>query len=105
MKKVLKLLVIFLSFPAMVGAIEFTNPLQYDTFTEFVGHFGNWMFTMALAIVPVAVVVGAFFILSAGGKAENMKKGRDIILYAVLGLAILLFARGIASVVLHLFGG
>ena len=103
MKKILGLLIIFLFVPTLTGAIDFDNPLSYDTFTEFVGHFGNWMFTLALAIVPVAVIVGAFFILSAGGVPDNMKKGKDIILYAVIGLAILLFARGIASIVLHLF--
>ncbi len=91
--------------PFSAGAVDFDNPLAYDTFAEFVDHFGNWMFTLALAIVPLAVVVGAAYILTSGGNPGNWQKGRDIILYAVIGLFILLFARGIVGMVKSFFSG
>lgn len=104
-----KILISFLSVlffvPLLVGAVDFENPLEYDTFAEFVDHFGNWMFTLALAIVPLAVVVGAVFILTSAGDASKWQKGRDIILYAVIGLFILLFARGIVGMVKNFFSG
>ena len=58
------------------GQIELENPLTYDTFEELVEHFTNFLFYIALALTPLMVVIGAFYILTAGGNPERVKTGQ-----------------------------
>ncbi len=55
-----------------------------------------------MILIVVAVIIGlagGYNILTAGGDAEKVNKGRDLILYAILGVIICFFARAIPSIV------
>ena len=64
----------------------------------------NWMFVVLIAFVGIMIVYGGVMIVTAGGDAGNVKKGRDAITYAVVGFAVALLARAIPSVVASLLG-
>ena len=59
---------------------------------------------IALQIVPVLAVamimVGAFFLVTAGGSETAIKKGRDVITSAVIGSLIILSAWLVIDVIL-----
>lgn len=51
-----------------------------------------------LALVAVVfVIVGGIRILAAGGNEENVTKGRKTIIYAIIGLVVIFFARVIVG--------
>lgn len=62
--------------------------------------FGDVAWLMTGLIVSVAiiyVVYAGFIIMSANGKADQVKKGFNIILYAIIGIIVSVVAYGIVS--------
>lgn len=100
------LFILFLVVGARARATSVTlpNPLQYESFEELADHLMQVFTVIGSAFVGLAVVIGAFFILTSGGEPGKWQKGRDILLYALLGLTILILARGITAFIRYLFG-
>lgn len=48
----------------------------------------NYILLLLIPIAALVVIVGGYFILTAGGKPDNVKRGRTAILSAVVGIAI-----------------
>ena len=57
------------------------------------------IFMILIIIAIVVSLAGAYNILTAGGDTEKLNKGRDLILYAILGTVVAFFARAIPSIV------
>jgi len=51
------------------------------------------------------VLIGAFYIMSAGGDPGRLKTGKDIIFYTVIGLVIVFLARAIAFMIRQILAG
>ena len=64
----------------------------------------DWIFFGLIAVVSLFTILGAFDILTAAGDPEKIKKGRERIMYAMVGLAIALLSRAVPSVVKALIG-
>jgi hypothetical protein len=52
----------------------------------------QWIFMLLMVIVMLLIIFGAFSIVTSSGDAEKVKKGRDAIIYALVGLAAALFS-------------
>jgi len=108
-KKVLLILglVVFTSVALMVSAdadIVIPNPLKHESFEDLANAIADFIFSIALSGVVLGVLVGALFILTSAGEPKKWQKGQQIILYTIIGLAILLLARGIIGVLQYVFG-
>jgi hypothetical protein len=57
----------------------------------------NFVLTFLALVAVVFVIIGGFRILGAGGNEENVTKGRKTIIYAIVGLLIIFFARVIVG--------
>ncbi len=64
----------------------------------------DWIFYVLLAITGVLVVWGGVTIAMAGGDPENMAKGKNFIMYAMMGLAVALLSQAIPAIVQNLLG-
>lgn len=64
----------------------------------------DWIFYILMAFVGVMIVIGAFTIITAGGTPDNITKGRNYILYAVIGMVVAFFARAIPAIAKALVG-
>ena len=64
----------------------------------------DWIFYILMAFVGVMIVIGAFTIITAGGNPENVTKGRNYILYAIIGMVVAFFARAIPAIVKAVIG-
>jgi hypothetical protein len=64
----------------------------------------DWIFYILLAVTGVLVVWGGTTIAMAGGDAENMQKGKNYIMYAMMGLAVALLSRAIPAIVQNVLG-
>ncbi len=59
-------------------------------------------------VAPIAsliIIYGAFLILTAAGSPERYESGKKTVLYAIVGLVIVVIAKGLVLVVTQLFGG
>src|SRR4030042_4753700 len=90
----------FFSFLGKVNAvlISFPNPIDpIGTFPELVERIVGFIIILAVIITPLMIIIGAFYILTAGGDPKRVSTGRTIIIYTLIGLAIILFSRAISG--------
>jgi hypothetical protein len=64
----------------------------------------DWVFYIVLAFAIIFISLGAFFIMTAGGEPDKVRKGRDYILYAVIGLIIGLMAKTVPYIAKAIIG-
>ncbi len=103
MKKIL-LISLLLSLPIVVLAVEFQNPLEYETFRDLIYAIIDFIFYIVVAIAPLMVIIGAFYILTAAGDPKKIGTGKNVIIYTLIGLAIILLARGLIAMIESVIG-
>lgn len=103
MKKII-LIPLLLSLPIIVSAVEFQNPLEYETFEELVEAIISFIFTIAVVVAPLMAIIGAFYLLTAGGDPKKIGIGKNIIIYTLIGLAIILLAKGLITMIESIIG-
>lgn len=116
MKKVLLALVLtsLLVVPAIsLAAYEGETPengAPVDVITsgeeliQLIDNIGDWIFTILLSIAAIFLIVAGFMWVTAGGNPENVAKARQMLVNALIGLAIGLGAKGLIAVVTSLLG-
>ncbi len=64
----------------------------------------NWLFMIIMLIAVIMIVVGGFTYMTASGDPEKAGKGKTIIVYALIGIAIALFAKVLPSIIRFIMG-
>ncbi len=82
-----------------VGALGIDNPLAYDNFEELVEAIANFIFNIALVLAPIMIVIAGFYFLTAAGDPGRVATAKKIILYTLVGFAIILLSRGLVAVI------
>lgn len=98
---------IFAVAPVVVLAqsLDVPNPLGVKTVTELLGAIGGYFYGLAGAVASIMVLWGAFQILTAAGNSQKLTDGKNTVLYAAIGLAIVILAGGIKSLVTGILSG
>ena len=81
------------------------NPLACGTFPECIEKIIGFIFWIALAIVPIIIIIAGFLFLTSGGDPEKVQTAKKMILYACIGLVIILLAKGIISLIKSILVG
>ena len=63
---------------------------RLSEFLQLIANIIRFLVNLTLIIAPILIVVGGLFIMTAGGSAERMSKGKSIIMAAVVGIVIAL---------------
>lgn len=63
------------------------------------GSLTNWLFAILLVIAAIAIIVAAYFFVTAAGDPDKTKKARDFVLYALIGVLVALAAKGLVTLV------
>ena len=64
----------------------------------------NMLFTLLIMIAVVLFIWGGVVIVSSGGDAEKVTQGRNIILYAVVGLVIAFLSKAFSAFIERFLG-
>ena len=96
-------LLIALIVPVASGAVTLANPLKVDTLWDFVLLIANFIFRLALWIAPIMFIIGGFYYLTAAGSPEKIETGKKIILYTIIGLIIIISAKGLINMFKDIF--
>ncbi len=59
----------------------------------------KWIFIILVAVAVLFVIMGALQFMMSAGEPEKTKKGRDYILWAMIGLGAAMLARAIPAIV------
>lgn len=97
------------AFAAVAGSnpITLQNPLgaNCDNLSCPVTAVINFLFTIAIPLCGIFVLVGGFQMMTAAGNPEKFSTGRKTILYAVIGFVVVLLAGSVAALIQSFFGG
>jgi len=89
----------FLFFASQSAAIEITNPLDYTTFDQLIKAIIVFLRNLALVVTALVIVLSGFYFVTAAGDPAKVTKAKQMILYALIGLAIVLAAEGIVALI------
>jgi len=64
----------------------------------------NWLFMIIMIIVVILILLGAFTLVTAGGSEEGVRKGRNYIVFALVGVAVALLARALPYLIRSIMG-
>lgn len=81
-----------------------TNPLGSTTFAGLLDKITTWMIKISAPILVIVILYGAFLILTAVGNENKFKQGKQTILYAVIGIIIVLVAKGLVLIIKQFLG-
>jgi len=105
-----KFLLIFISLtlilPVLVlsQAINIENPLQSPDFEVIIDNVIDFIFKIAIPLVPLMIIYAAFLFVTAGGNISQIDQAKKIIVWTTIGLAILLLSKGIYVMITELLG-
>jgi len=85
--------------------IGLVNPLKAKTLEEAINALINFLFFLAMAIVPILIIYAAFLLLTAAGDVAKVNRAKTIILWTLVSAAIILLAKGLPSAIKGILGG
>ena len=92
------------SFFNVAHAEEIVNPLKATTISALIHDILNFFYGITAGIAALAVLYGAFLLLSSGGREEQVTKGRNTIAYAMIGIVGVTVAVGLVGLVADILG-
>ncbi len=84
------------------GTVCITNPLSVGSFQELIGVVINNIMGIIGSIALVMFIAGGLIWLTSGGNATKVKQGKDIIIWAALGLALIFSSYALVRFVIEL---
>jgi len=64
----------------------------------------DWLFMIIMILVVILILLGAFTLVTASGSEEGVKKGRNYIVFALVGVAVALLARALPYLIRSIMG-
>lgn len=64
----------------------------------------DWIFYILILVAVIMIIIGGFVFMTAAGSPEKATKGRNILIYAVIGIAIGILAKLIPVIVRTVIG-
>lgn len=92
-------IIVLILIPAVSGAWAIKNPLKWKTIGELINAVIDFIFYLAIAVAPVMIIIGGFMFVTAAGNKEQVTKAKKLMLYALIGLAIVYLSRMILGAI------
>lgn len=86
------------------GIFRLENPLEAKSFEELSNRLISFIFNIAVVLAPLMIIIGAAFLITSGGDPKKVTTGKTIIIYTLIGLAIVLLAKGIMVMIEEILG-
>ncbi|MDD5145510.1 MAG: pilin [Candidatus Pacebacteria bacterium] len=80
------------------------NPLKAASFEELINAIIGFVLIVSFAIVPLMILISAFYFMTSGGDPAKTKIAKDILLYTIIGFAVILFSKGLILVIQNILG-
>lgn len=88
-----------------VSPIVIPNPLGPGaTFETLLNKIIDFLFWVGMAVAPVMFIVAGFLYVTSAGSPQKVESAKKMMIYAVIGLAVLLLAKGLVEVLKSVIG-
>ena len=95
---------LFFFYLSLAGEIKIEPPVVHPTLEDLIKAIIRFLRTLGIAIIPIVVIIGGYYIMTAGGDPQKVNTGKNIIIYALIGLGILLLADVLVDVIKGIIG-
>lgn len=110
-KIILSVLIFFIMFfvcGAVLGdggseAGTIPNPLSVNNLSELLDKVVQFVQALILILAPIFIVWAGITFITSGGEPAKIQKGRNILLYTVIGIIVALLAQAILKAVTNIF--
>lgn|SRR3989344_4361992 len=86
------------------GACVIKNPLKVNDFEALLNIVIDFIFWIGMALAPVMFIVAGLLYVTAAGNPQKTEQAKKIIIYTVIGLVVLLLAKGLTEVLKSVIG-
>ncbi|MCX6791110.1 MAG: hypothetical protein NTV62_02885 [Candidatus Gribaldobacteria bacterium] len=76
------------------------SPNPNSAIAQMIARITKYLLYIALVIAPLAVLIGGLMIFFAAGETDKVTLGRNIIIWALVGLAIFLAAKILSNIII-----
>lgn len=87
--------------PLAVKAEEIPNPIEAGTFAKLIEDITQIILDVGLPLAAIMIIYSGFLFVTAGGSDEKLKKAKQNFYWAIIGAAVIIGARVIASAVVN----
>ena len=85
-------------------SIIIVNPLKADSFQELLDAITNFIFWVGMTIAPVIFIIAGFLYVLSTGDTNRIKTAQHMMMYAAIGVVVLLLGRGLVAVLKSVIG-
>lgn len=90
--------------PVITQAIDVvTSPIGCQDIDCLISSIIDFIFKIAIIIAPIMLIIAGFFFVTSMGEPAKIQKAKDVVLWTLIGLAIVVMARGIVAVFNEIF--
>lgn len=86
-------------------AIKIPNPLKAESFKELIDNIIDFLVKIGFPLALAVIIYAGIMFMASGGNEEKVTRAKKILLWAVIGYAIILMSKGIISVILNILEG
>ena len=86
------------------GAVTFNNPLSTNSFETLIMGIINWILGIVVSLAILFLIIGGLMYITSAGDEERIKKAKNIILYAVVGLGVVILSWSIITELKDILG-
>ncbi len=83
-------------------------PIVFDTGEEMIDlieDIGDWIFTIVLVVAAIFLIVSGFLFVTAGGDPAKVQMAKQMLINALIGVAVALLAKGLVAVIRSILAG
>ncbi len=99
MKKIIALLPILLLASGAFAQTTLSSPPTNIDVVAILGRVGDLLIGFAVPIATIMVIVSGFYFMTAQGDPGKIDKAKSVLLWALIGMAVVLLAKAAISLV------
>jgi membrane protease YdiL (CAAX protease family) len=88
-----------LIFPTVLNAQGLTNPLQFNSLSQFLEAILSAVITIAFPIIVLMFVYSGFLFITAQGNEQKLTQFRRVLLWTIVGALLILGAQVLSSAI------
>jgi len=91
---------------ANVFAFVIENPLgEISDIYTLIEKITNFLIGLAIVITPIIIVYAGFLYITAAGNEEKVKTAQKVLIWALIGFALVLIAKGVPALIKQFLAG
>ncbi len=90
---------------SLLAQVNIPNPLVSGDIPILIDKIANWLLGIGKVLATIVVLWAAFLFMTSGGNADRVTRARQTLWYAVIGLTVLLLAKGVTLLIQNTLSG